>query len=412
MYHDKINTEAFNMEVLFLAIIFLFIILAMAKGRQLYEAVFFSLILIIIFYRFSIFDAATYVLTASTSWSTLSILLAFYFIAFLQRILESRRQLELAQKDLDGIFHNRRINTAGASIFIGFLPAAAAMGLCSQIVKDATDGYLTKKEQAFVTSWIRHIPESIVPTYSGILLILGISGIETASYVVGMLIPVIFLMLIGYFAGLNKIPKDPGTFESNNKFADFINLLKHLWSLILIVSLIFIFKMDVCWSVLIAIIGCIFVYRFSWNEIKPFFKSAFEARLILITYSVLVLKEFIAHTGALEVLPKMIQKLPLPAYLIFAILFFVITAISGSTSAIAIGAPLAFAALPANTAFVVYLMCMIHAASQMGLTHTCVMVAAEYYGITFGELIRKTIPYSLLFCVIATIYYNLWIMFI
>ena len=400
------------MEVLFLAIIFLFIILAMAKGRQLYEAVFFSLILIIIFYRFSIFDAANYVLTASTSWSTLSILLAFYFIAFLQRILESRRQLELAQKDLDGIFHNRRINTAGASIFIGFLPAAAAMGLCSQIVKDATDGYLTKKEQAFVTSWIRHIPESIVPTYSGILLILGISGIETASYVVGMLIPVIFLMLIGYFAGLNKIPKDPGTCESNNKFADFTNLLKHLWSLILIVALIFIFKMDVCWSVLIAIIGCIFVYRFSWNEMKPFFKSAFEARLILITYSVLVLKEFIAHTGALEVLPEMIQKLPLPAYLIFAILFFIITAISGSTSAIAIGAPLAFAALPVNTALVVYLMCMTHAASQMGLTHTCVMVAAEYYGITFGELIRKTIPYSLLFCIIATIYYNLWMMFI
>lgn len=226
-----------------------------------------------------------------------------------------------------------------------------------------------------------------------------------------MLIPVVFLMAIGYFAGLNKIPKDPGTPESTNKFADFINLFKHLWSLMLIVLLIFIFKMDVCWSVLIAIIGCIFIYKIKWSEMKPFFKSAFERRLILITYSVLVLKEFIAHTGALEVLPKMIQKLPLPAYLIFAILFFIITAISGSTSAIAIGAPLAFAALPVSTPLVVYLMCITHAASQMGLTHTCVMVAAEYYGITFGELIRKTMPYSLLFCILATIYYNLWIMF-
>lgn len=399
------------MEVLFLAIVFLFIILAISKGRQLYEAAFFSLILITIFYKFSIFDAAKYVLTASTSWSTLSILLAFYFIAFLQRILDARKQLELAQKDLDGIFHNRRINTAGASIFIGFLPAAAAMSLCSQIVKDASDGYLERREQAFVTSWIRHIPESIVPTYSGILLILGIAGIETSSYVAGMLIPVVFLMLIGYFAGLNKIPKDPGTPESENKFQDFVNLLKHLWSLILIVLLIFIFKMDVCWSVLIAIIGCIFVYKVKWSEMKPFFKSAFEARLLLITYSVLVLKEFIAHTGALEVLPQMIQKLPLPAYLVFAILFFLITFISGSTSAIAIGAPLAFAALPVSTPLVVYLMCMTHAASQMGLTHTCVMVAAEYYGITFGELIRKTIPYSLIFCVLATIYYNVWMMF-
>ena len=398
------------MEVLFLTLVFLFIIFMMAKGRQLYEAVFYALILITFLYRFSISDVLKYVITATTNWSTISILLAFYFIAFLQRILESRRQLELAQKNLDGIFHNRRINTAGASIFIGFLPAAAAMGLCSQIVKDATDGYLQKEEQAFVTSWIRHIPESIIPTYSGILLILGISKLETSSYIAGMLIPVIFLMLIGYFAGLNKIPKDPGTPKSKNKFQDIINLLKHLWSLLLIVLLIFAFQMEVCWSVLIAIIGCIFVYRIKWTEMKPFFKAAFEARLLLITYAVLVLKEFIAHTGALEVLPEIIQKLPLPAYLIFAILFFLITAISGSTSAIAIGAPLAFAALPVNTPLVVYLMCVTHAASQMGLTHTCVMVAAEYYGITFGELIRKTIPYSLLFCVLATIYYNLWMM--
>ena len=82
------------MEVLFLAIVFLFIMLAMAKGRQLYEAFFFALILIMIFYRFSFFDAAKYIMTASTIWYTISILLAFYFIAFLQRILESRRQLD------------------------------------------------------------------------------------------------------------------------------------------------------------------------------------------------------------------------------------------------------------------------------------------------------------------------------
>ena len=33
--------------------------------------------------------------------------------------METRHQLELAQEDLNGIFHNRRINTAGSAIFIG-----------------------------------------------------------------------------------------------------------------------------------------------------------------------------------------------------------------------------------------------------------------------------------------------------
>lgn len=141
---------------------------------------------------------------------------------------------------------------------------------------------------------------------------------------------------------------------------------------------------------------------------KPMFVSAFEKKLLLNTFLVLVLKEFIAQTGVLELLPDMMQKLPLPTYLIFAMLFFVVTVISGSGGAIAMGALLAFAAMPVTTPLVVYLMCITHAASQIGPTHTCIMVASEYYSITIGEMIRKTIPYALLVCVLMTVYYNIW----
>ncbi len=75
-------------------------------------------------------------------------------------MLEARSQIKLAGQDLDGLFHNRRVNAAGASMFIGLLPSAAAMLLCGNIVKEATEGYLKPREQAFVTSWFRHIPES------------------------------------------------------------------------------------------------------------------------------------------------------------------------------------------------------------------------------------------------------------
>ena len=45
-------------------------------------------------------------------------------------------------------------------------------------------------------------------------------------------------------------------------------------------------------------------------------------------------------------LPDAMAKLPLPTYLIFGLLFFTATVISGSTGAIAMGTPLAFAAIP------------------------------------------------------------------
>lgn len=398
------------MEVIFLAIVFAAIIGLMAICRPLYQAILGGIILTIILYKIPLLEAGGYVVSVVTTWSSMSVLVAFYLITFFQRVLSAREQLKLAQNDLNGIFHNRRINTAGSAIFIGLLPAAAAMTLCSQIVKDATDGYMDKREQAFVTSWVRHIPESILPTYTSVLLMLSLSGVQTASYVIGMVIPVIMLMGIGYYFGLRKIPKDPGTPISTNKKQDVINLFKHLWSLMMVVFLILAFKVPVVWAVLVVIVLCIFVYRLKWTEVRPMFKSAIEAKLLLNTFLVLVLKEFIGATGVLALLPEVMQKLPLPTYLIFAILFFVVTIISGSSAAIAMGVPLAFAAMPVTTPLVVYLMGIVHAASQIGPTHTCLMAASEYYEITIGELIRKTIPSALLFCALMTIYYNLWIM--
>ena len=398
------------MQVIFLVIVFLTIIGLMTLKRPLYQAILGGLVVTILLYKIPLTEAAGKTVSVLTNCSSLSVLVTFYLITFLQRVLEARDQLKLAQADLNGIFHNRRINTAGSAIFIGLLPAAAAMALCSQIVKDATDGYLNKKEQAFVTSWVRHIPESILPTYTGVLLMLNLSGVEVSAFVMGMIVPVIVLMLLGYVTCLRKIPKDPGTPKSENRKQDAINLFKHLWSLILIVVLILVVKLEVVWAVLIVNVLCLFVYRIKIDELKKIVVSAVEKRLLFNTFLVLVLKEFIAHTGVLEILPEMMQSLPLPTYLIFALLFFIVTVISGSSGAIAMGAPLAFAAMPATMPLAVYLMSITHAASQVGLTHMCLVVAAEYFDVTFGELVKKTLPVAIVFCALMTVYYNVLMM--
>lgn len=124
------------------------------------------------------------------------------------------------------------------------------------------------------------------------------------------------------------------------------------------------------------------------------------------TLLVLVLKEFLVFTGVLSQLPEALAKLPLPAYLIFGLLFFLATVISGSAAAIAMGTPLAFAAIPGGVPLMIYLICMSHAASQLSPTHICLVVASDYFHITLGELVRKTLPLSAAFCVLITIYYQ------
>ncbi|TCL44712.1 DUF401 family protein [Harryflintia acetispora] len=392
-------------EIVYLGIVFLVIVLLLGFRRPLYQAILGGLLAAALLYRIP--PAALLRQTAKVfaDWDSLSVLVSLYLITYLQRMLEARSQIKLAQQDLNGLLHNRRANAAGAPLFIGLLPSSAAMILCGDIVKDSTNDYLSPKEQAFTASWFRHIPESTLPTYSGVLLMANLSGVPLPTFMLGMIVPVAVLALLGYFYCLRRLPRDPGTPRSENRLRDALNLVRHLWSLLLILVLILAFKLSVVLSVLIVIAACALVYRFRMRELLPMFRSAIEKNLLLNTFLVLVLKEYIAYSGVLQLLPDTLSRLPIPPYLVFALLFFLGGIISGTNGIIALGTPLAFAAIPGGMPLMVLLMCMCHAANLISPTHVCLVVAAEYFHITLGELVRKTLPMVLLFSVLMVGYY-------
>ena len=395
------------MELLYLFFVFMTIVAVLTLRRPLYQSVLAGIAVTIVLWKITPRIWLQQILAVFSSWDSLSVPLSLYLITYLQRMLEARMQLRLAQQDLNGLFHNRRINASIASIFIGLLPSAAAMIICGDIVKESTDDYLSPKEQAFITNWFRHIPESSLPTYSSVLLMVSLAGIPLSRFLCGMIIPIFILILIGYYPYVHRLPIDPGTPKSNDRAADLLHLFKHLWSLIAIIMLILIFKISVVPAVIIVIAVAALVYRIKLYELKGMIADSFEPQLLLNVTLVLILKDFIACTGVLARLPQTLSALPIPAYLIFAILFFVGGIISGANGIIALGAPVAFAALPCNVPLAVMLMCMCHAASQVSPTHVCLTVASEYYGITLGDLIKKTLPRSLLFCALMLLYYNL-----
>lgn len=395
------------MQLVFLGIVFLVIVILLALRRPLYQAMLGALVAAALLYRIPLTAILSQTARVFTDWSSFSVLVSLYLITYLQRMLEARSQIKLAQLDLNGLFHNRRVNAAGAPLFIGLLPSAAAMILCADIVKDSTDGYLDSREQAFVTSWFRHIPESTLPTYTSVLLMASLSGQPLGRFMLGMIIPTLTLALVGYFPYFLRLPRDPGTPRSKSRALDALNLVKHLWSLLLILVLILAFDFQVVTAVLTVIVLAAFVYRFSFAELKAFLVSAFEVKLLLNTFLILVLKEFISYTGVLTLLPAVLSALPIPAWLVFAIMFFAGSVISGSNGIIALGTPLAFATLDGGIPLMVLLMCMCHAASLISPVHVCLVVASDYFNITMGQLIRKTIPASLVFALLMIGYYLL-----
>lgn len=391
--------------------VFLVIVLILWWKRPLYQAMMAALATSVLLYGIAPVEWLRMLWRVCTNWSSMSILVTLYLITFLQRMLEKRSQLKLAQEDLNNIFHNRKINAAGASFFIGLLPSAAAMIICGDIVKNATQGYMNNTEQAFTASWFRHIPESSLPTYSGVLLMCTLSGVPLSQFLVGMIVPVIVLIFLGYVYDLRKLPSYIPTDGLTGRSHHAGRLLRHLWTLLAILLLILLFHFPVEAAVLVVIAAAVLYYHFSRNELQPMVRSAFEMKLIGNTFLVLVLKECISYTGVFELLPVVLGQLPIPLYLIFAILFFLGGIVSGTNGIIALGTPMAFAAVPgAGMPFMVLLMCMCHAASQISPTHICLIVVTEYFDISLGALVRKTLPVSLVFGLLMIGYYQILIM--
>ena len=396
------------MDIIKLLIVFAVLIIALKCKLKLFMAMLAAIVASILLWQIKPIDCLSLLWSATWNWNNFTVLLVLYVITFLQRLLERRSQLKKAQLDLNGIFNNRRVNATLAPIFIGLLPSAAAAIICGDIVSEACGDDLETDEKAFVTSYFRHIPESFLPTYSSVIIMSSLCGVGVGSFVVGMVPLVAVLYILGYLFYVRKIPKATGTPPSDNKWRDALNLAKHLWSLIAIIGLILLFNVPVWISILIITVLCWFVYRFPAQEFPEIAKSAFEPVLIVNSYLILVFKEFLTFTGVITALPALFSTLPIPAFLIFALIFFFGTVVSGSTAIIALCTTMAFAAVPGGgMPLMVLLMSFSYAAMQVSPTHVCLTVVADYYQTSLGGIIKKTIPVLLCFCPIAIVYYLL-----
>lgn len=396
------------MELLKLLLVFIVILILLALKRPLWLAITGSIILAFLLFKIPVTNAVSIAYDSVFCWSTISIILSFYTITFLQRMLEKRNLLLAAEASLNNLFRNRRITAMLAPVFIGLLPSAGAVYICGSIVDSSCGNYLSKEDKTFVTSYYRHIPESFLPTYSSILIALGLSGVETGSFILAMLPAVFILVFLGYFLYLRKIPKEITREGGVTKPEAFGLLIRSLWSILAAIVLIIVFHMEVYIATPIVILGAFLTYHFNLKEIRPFFLSAFEPKIIVNTMLIMIFKGILTYTGVISLLPDLFSSLPVPTYLAFALIFFIGTIIGGSTAIIVLCLPLAFAAIPdGGAALMMLLMSSSYCAMQISPTHICLALVTDYFKTSMGDLLKRTLPVILIFFAAVILYYNI-----
>lgn len=398
------------MIVLKLALIFILVMILIARKQPIYFAVTVGSLLTWLLYGISLSDGLSALWTGLAGEGTLSLILVMYIVTFLQKMMETRGAIYRAQKGLSSLFNNRWINCAAAPTFIGMLPTPNAAFIAGDIVKASAGEYLTHEEMAVTTTYFRHVSESFMPTYTAILTALTLAGIAAGDFVIAMLPIVAVIIASGCFWFLRgKVPMATGEQPSKNKPVDLLEIWKGLWPIITVILIVIFLDWEVYQASALILAAYYLIQKFSFDEIKPFFRSSFQEKLVFNTFAVMVFKEFLTASGAIHALPDFFAQLPIPTFLVFVLIFLCGTIVSGSTAIIVLCLPIAMASVPAaGLPLLVMLMGVIYAASQMSPTHICLTLTADYFNISLGTLIRKSIPPIATTVVFSILYYVVW----
>lgn len=389
-------------------VIFGVMILLLYLTKKLYLGIIGGIIATIVYFGIPLSKVVEVTSVSFSKWQTYSMLLILYAITFLQRLMERGGDIIKAQKAMDAVSGNRRINTCLSPIIMGFLPSAAIVKLCGDIVNESAGDYLDIEEKTFVASYYRHIAESFLPTYTSILLALSLSGVPTASFLTGML-PMVFVQIaLGYFFYLRKMPVDTGVAPSDNKRRDVLIFLKGLWPILAIIVLILLFKIQILYAILAVEAVYIIINKVPLGSIPKMLVNAFEFKLMSNMVSIFIFRDIMSCTTIIEDMPELFSRLPFPQFLIYMLIFFIGSIVGGSNMIVSLAVPLACAAIPdGGMPLIVLLNCTAYIAMQISPTHICLEIICDHFGVSMGALIKKTMPVLVCFLFISAGYYLL-----
>lgn len=397
-----------NLILVKLVILFALLITLMKLKIKLAPAMGITILVSFVLYGFGFEGSFDLLKSATLSFSTFSLVATVYSIFVVQGLLEARGQLKAAQENLSALFNNRRVNTAVAPMFIGLLPSAAAVNIAGEIVKDTCKDDIDDVRQAFMTTFFRHIPEGILPTYLSIILLCNLGGVSIPAFVICQLPMAVLFFALGYLFYARKIPKETGLPPCENKAAEVKGVFAHLWSLILIIVLVLAFGRSVLFSACVAIVLMLLVYRFRPAELPGILKKACRWNVLFSTYLIMVFKEVLKASGAAEELPKALMNIPVPAFLIFMLLFFLAPFVVGSDATSAMFTVMAFSSVPgAGVPLAVLLQTTMYTAMQFSPTHICIHMTADYFDVPFGRITRLMLPIAAVILPAVVLYYLL-----
>lgn len=396
------------MELLKLLLIFALIIVFLGLKKPLSLVMAGATVLLGLLFAMPVKEWLLAVGTSMISWSTLEVVFIIWAVMLLEGLMGENGYLDRMMKAVDDLFHSRKMSMLTMPMLIGFLPSAGGALFSAPLVDTASQGAgLSGERKAQINAYYRHIMEIFFPTYPAAIVICGIAKVPMSRFTLALFPMAVLAFLLGLVL-VRNVKEDGGAAEAKPLWRRTADFLISLWPFLLLLVFIIVFGMEVYLACLISLVAVMIVTRMKISELPRLIREKTKWKLLLMAYVVMIFKDVLLGSGAVEALPDIISRLPVPPAVVFSLMTFFIGMITGITfSATAITMPLMMSALPS---YGIAQVALIHLSAYVGCqltpTHLCISISAEYFKANLQKVILGYLPLYLILYAINLLTYG------
>jgi integral membrane protein (TIGR00529 family) len=328
---------------------------------------------------------------------TIKLILALSFIRIFEMILREHAVLTRMTAAVKAIFKNRKTVIISMPLLIGLMPSIGGAYFSAPMVAETTgDTKMSPEEKGFINYWYRHPWEFILPLYPGILLASAIAKVELYNLIIVNAAYAALVIISGFIFSMHGIKGVVNTEERLHK--------KDLWSfapIVTVLLLVVLFHVELHYALLAVVISLLLFYHYNLKSTLAAFKYGFSVDVIVLILGIMIFKEAMDHSGAVNNLSRFFIQEGIPVLPILFLLPFITGILTGVTVGF-VGAtfPLIIS-LTENISLVA--LSFAFASGYVGVllspVHVCLLLTREYFKADFWGMYKLIIPACItIFC--------------
>lgn len=361
--------------------------------------------------------------------TTVTLLMMVYFILVLSHSMKEAKALDELVGAVRRVIADNRATIGFLPGLIGLLPMpGGALFSAPMIVGPADEASLSAESRTFLNYWFRHVWEYSWPLYPGLLLCVAVLEIDLMDLTLYQFPLCVAAIGAGWLFGLMQVPKIQGGNISRAEFwVETKRFLHGFWPVMLIIlsviivpAILKLFGIDIFAGelesidlLLVSLPVSIILFAITRLKLDVFFRCVrmgLNVKLLGTILSVLIFKDVIQVSGAVDELPAVFQQWHVPEEVLFIVLPMLVGYLTGIThSFVSVAFPLLipFFGDPVDLQKVQ----MAYAFGFIGVllspVHLCLVLSVEYYKSEIAPVLKMLLLPSAVIAAVSIIVYLL-----